>query len=169
MNSLNKKKSPLFLFFAGFVLIVILMFVANRRSTLVEEVYLPFNEGIRGLSTCGNSLMAVSSDNKIFVWDWDELSKKPRTGSVESQQAILLEDDLVASLRLAGLSAIVLKDIKGDETHKEISIGSGSESKAYLCANSSRDVLAVILADEGNGVIEPRYQFLTIDVAAGRA
>jgi WD40 repeat protein len=62
-----------------------------------------------------------------------------------------------------------LKDIKGDETNKEISVGAESESKAYLCANSGRDVLAVILADEENGAMEPRCQFLTIDVAAGRA
>ena len=167
--SKSKKKSPVALFFAGFVLVVIIMLVANQRSALVDEMQLPFNQGIRELSTYKNSLMAVSSDYKIFVWDWDELSKKPRTGSVESQQAVLLEGDLIASLRLAGSEAIVLKDIKGDETHKEISIGSGSESKAYLRANSSRDVLAVILADEENGATEPSFQFFTIDLDAGRA
>jgi WD40 repeat protein len=168
-NSNNEKKSPVYWFLAGFIIIIIIMFIANQSKDVEVALEMPFNEGIRALSTCKNFLMAVSSDNKIFVWDWDELSKKPRTGSVESQQAVLLEGDLVASLRLAGSKALVLKDIKGDETHKEISIGSGSESKAYLCANSSRDVLAVILADEENGAIEPNYQFFIIDLDAGRA
>ncbi len=165
----NKKKSPAPLLVGAFVVIVIIMFIANRKSSLVEEMYLPFNQGMRELSTYDNSLMALSSDDKIFVWDWENLSKKPQTGFVESQQAVLLEDDLIVSVRLAGAKAIVLTDIKGDQKHKEISVGSGSKSKTYLCANSSRDVLAVILADEGNGAIEPRYQFLTIDLDADRS
>jgi WD40 repeat protein len=169
MNSSNSKKSPILLFFAAFVLVVIVMFVANQRSALVDEMRLPFNQGMRELSTYGNSLMAVSSDNKIFVWDWAKLSEKPRTGSVESQQAVLLEGDLVASLRVAGSTALVLTDIKGDETHKEIPLGLGGGSKAYLCANSSRDVLAVILADEENEATGPGYQFVTIDLDVGRA
>jgi WD40 repeat protein len=169
MDPLSNKKSPILLFFSAFVLIVILMFVVNQRSVLVDEMRLPFNQGMRELSTYGNFLMAVSSDNKIFIWDWDDLSKKANTGFVESEQAVMLGTDIVASLRLAGSKALVLKDIKGDETHKEITVGSGSESKAYLCASSSRDVLAVILAGEENGTTGSSYQFLTIDLDAGRA
>jgi len=169
MNTPSNKNAPVLLFFMAFVLIVVVMFVANQRSVLVNELQLPFNEGMRGLSTYGNSLVAVSSDNKIFIWDWNNLSKRPQSGSVESQQAVLLGDDIVASLRLAGPAAVVLTDIKGDTTHNEIRVGSGSESTAYLCANSSRDVLVVILADEKNGVAESSYQFLTIDIDAGWA
>jgi WD40 repeat protein len=169
MAEAKTKKSPAFLFLGVFVVIVIVMFIANQRSALVEEMRLPFNQGMRGLTTYGNSLMAVSSDGKIFVWDWNNLSNKPQTGSVESEQAVLLGLDLVASLRVAGSKALVLTDIKSDETRKEISVGFGSESKAYLCASSSRDVLAVILADEEKGATGSRYQFLTIDLDAGRA
>jgi len=161
----GKKKSPILLFFIGFASVIIIMFIANQRSSLVEEMYLPFNQGMRELSTYGNSLMAVSFDNKIFIWDWNNLSKKPQTGSVESEQAVLLGIDIVASLRLAGSKALVLTDIKGDKTRKEIPVGFGSESKAYLCASSNRDVLAVILADHG---LVPSYEFFTIDLDAGR-
>jgi len=82
-----KKRSPILLFFATFVFIVIIMFAANQRSPLVGEFHLPFNEGIKGLPTYKNFLMAISSDSKVFVLDWNELSKEPRTSSVESQRA----------------------------------------------------------------------------------
>jgi hypothetical protein len=83
-----KKRAPILLFFATFVFIVIIIFAANQRSPLVGEFHLPFNEGIRGLPTYKNSLMSVSSDSEVFVWDWNELSKEPRTGSAKSNQAI---------------------------------------------------------------------------------
>jgi len=131
-NSNNKKKSPVFLFFAGFVLVIIVMFIANQSKDVEVALEMPFNEGIRGLSTYKNYLMAVSSDNKIFVWDWDELSKKPRTGSVTSEYAVLVGPDKVASLRQSGHQAVVVTDVSGGIRLKEISIDSGNKNESYL-------------------------------------
>jgi len=165
----NIKKSPTVLFSIAFIVVVIIMFSANQRYALVDELQLPFNEGMRALSNCENFLYAVSSEGKIFVWDWDELSKKPRTGSVTSEYAVLVGPDKVASLRRSGRQAVVVTDVSGGIRLKEISIDSGNKSESYLCTNHNHNALAVVQRSLQNSKnAEVSYKFMIIDVDAGR-
>lgn len=168
-NSNNEKKSPVYWFLAGFIIIIIIMLIANQSKDVEVALEMPFNEGIRVLSTYSNSLMAVSSDNKIFVWDWDELSKKLRTGSVTSEYAVLVGPDKVASLRQSGRQAVVVTDVSGGIRLKEVSIDSGNKSESYLCTNHNHNALAVVQRSLQNSKnAEVSYKFMIIDVDAGR-
>jgi len=168
MDKVKNKKPPAFLFIVGFVVVILIMIVANQEDSLMK-IDLPRNEGIRVLSTYENFLYAVSSDGKIFVWDWGELSKKPRTGSVTSEYAVLVGPDKVASLRRSGRQAVVVTDVNGGIRFKEISIDSGNKSESYLCANHSHNVLAVVQRSLKNSEnVEVSYKFMIIDIEPGR-
>jgi WD40 repeat protein len=169
MAETKTKRSPAFLFLVAFIIIIIIMFIANQSKDVEVALEMPFNEGIRALSTYKNPLMAVSSDGKIFVWDWDKLSEKPRTGSVASEYAVLVGPDKVASLRQSGRQAVVVTDVSGGIRLKEISIGPGNKSESYLCTNHTHNALAVVQRSLQNSKnAEVSYKFMIIDVDAGR-
>ena len=66
----SKKKSPMFLFIVAFAVIIIVMIVANQSKDENVSLEMPFNEGVRSLSTFDNKLLAVASDGKTYLWDW---------------------------------------------------------------------------------------------------
>jgi len=167
-KSNKKKKSPILFFFAAFVAIVIIMFIANRKSVLVEKVRFPFNSGVANLSTYENFLVAVCLDNKIYVWDWNSLSKGPRTGFVQSHQAALLKSDMVVSLRQRNPKALVVTNLKGDRKHKEILLDSNNDLK-YLGVNRGRNTVAVLLAEnQDSETAKASCKLMTVDIDADR-
>ena len=160
MSRSNRKKSPILFLLAAFVTIVVIMLLANRESVLVEKVRFPLNNGVAGLSSWKNFLVAVCLDNKIYVWDWDNLSEEPRTGLAQSHKAFLVDSDRVVSLRRRSPKAVILANLAGDRKHREIPIGSNS-SNEYLGANRNRATLELLLVEEGS------YDISTVDPDAG--
>jgi outer membrane protein assembly factor BamB len=167
-NSNNKKKSPVFLFFAGFVLVIIMMFIANQSKDVGVALEMPFNEGIRSLSSYNNKLMAVASDGKTFLWDWDKLDKKPETGSVASEQAFLLDSDVVISLKQKRSTSLVVSNLQGDKINKEILLDSKG-GRGFLIVNRNRSTLAAVIAKTSDSEDRVDYQFLNIDLERKKA
>ena len=157
----KKKKSPIVFFFAALLAIVVVMFIANRESVLVERVRFPFNNGVVKLSTDKNFLVAVCLDNKVYVWDWDNLPEKPQIGLAQSHQAVLMKSDMVVSLREQSPKALIVTDLKGDKKHKDIPIAS-YDGRAYL--GVSRDRSAVALLVEG----KTSYKISIVDPDEGK-
>lgn len=56
-----------------FALIIIVMIVANLRSGSKEELKGPVG-GVAELKTCNGKLTAISRNNEMYVWRWDDLS-----------------------------------------------------------------------------------------------
>lgn len=167
-KSNKKKKSPIVFFLGAFVAVVIIMFIANRKSVLVEKIRFPFNNGVAALSTYENFLVAVSLDDKIYVWDWNGLSGKPQVGSVQSYQAALLKSDMVISLRQGNSKALVATNLKGDKKYREIPIAS-NDGNAYLGVNRDGSIVALLLAEnQDNERVRTSYEILTVDIDAGK-
>lgn len=167
-NSNHKRRFPVLFFFGAFLAIVVVMFVARSKSALVDEIHFPFNNGIAKLSTYKNSLVAISRDNKIYVWDWKDLSKKARTGFVQSEQAALLEYDLVVSLRQQDPKTIVVTNVQGDKRHKEILIDS-TDKRAFLGINHDSSTVAILLAKaKDDKTTQASYEFLLVDCDLGQ-
>jgi WD40 repeat protein len=157
----SKKKSPILFFLTAFVTIVVVMLLANRESVLVEKVHFPLNRGVAGLSTWKDFLVAVCLDNKIYVWDWENLSEEPRTGLAQSHKAFLMDSDRVVSLRQRNPKAVVAANLAGDRKYREIPIGSNSGNE-YLGVNRDRTTVALLLVEEGS------YDISIVDADAGR-
>ena len=84
----SKNKSSVVFLVVVFAAVAILMFIARMRSQNVQKISIPLNNGIISLLTYNNLLAAVSNDNKIYLWEWSGLSKKPREIAVESSEAV---------------------------------------------------------------------------------
>jgi WD40 repeat protein len=167
MSRLDKKKSPIVFFFAAFLAIVIVMFIANRESVLVEKVRFPFNNGVAKLSTYRNFLVAVCLDNKIYVWDWNDLSSKPQVSSVQSNQAALLKSDMVVSLQQRNPKALVVTNLKDDKKYREVPIASNG-GRAYLGVSRDRTTVALLLVGNANDGGEASYVLSIVDPDTGR-
>jgi len=162
----GKKRSP-FLFLAGaFVAIAALTFVANRRSGLAYEVSFPLNDGVAYLYTRGDYLAAVCHDDKVYVWDWNNLSAKPRIVEVQSDQTVLLESGYVASVRRSGAYAMVVADLDGGREDKRIPIPAG-DRRVYLGANRSGCAAAAVLAEAGREAKRGGQEVMLVDCNAG--
>lgn len=68
------------MFARAFVVIIIIMVIANQSKdgNVALEKFL--NEGIRSLSRLDNKLLVVASDGKTYLWDWDSLDEKAING-----------------------------------------------------------------------------------------
>jgi WD40 repeat protein len=162
----NKNKSPLIFFLISLALIVIIMFNAKHKSILKNEIRMPFNNGISNITTHKNLLIAVSLDNKIYVCDWNNLSKEPQSGLVQSGQAALLKEDFVISLQKKP-NAIVATNLKGDKKFKEIFLET-SKTPTFLETNSQGNTIAVLLADSQQQPVQIYYELNTIELEAER-
>jgi WD40 repeat protein len=165
-NSQGRKKSPIVFFLAAFAAIAIIMLVVHRRSSLAQEIRFPLNNGIARLWTYGNSLAAVSHDKIIYVWDWGDLSKRFQTSPVESDQAALLESDLVISVGRISPRAVVISSLRDSRMRKEIPVPADS-SEAHLCVNRDGSVVVVLLTKANySNKTQKNYELILVDVAA---
>lgn len=140
----NKKKSPAILFVTPFLVIVLIMFVTNSRSVLVDKVHFPFNNGVSQLSTWQNSLAAFCLDKTAYVWNWNDLSAEHINCPVESDQAGLLKSGLVISVPRQKPAAVVITDLATRQTSKEIPVYSTAKL-AYLKVSPDQSTAAVVL------------------------
>ncbi len=153
-------------FLLCFLIIVIVMFIANRRTILVKEIKLPFNNGIINLSTSRNFLVAAGLDNKIYVCDWNNLSQEPKVAITKSPQAILLDNDLVVSLQ-KNPKSVVATSLKESKKLKEISLSS-DKTPQYLAANPQNNTVAVLLTENSEQPVGTRYELLSIELETNR-
>lgn len=168
VDSKGKKKSPVFLFLAGFILIVIIMFISNQQSEVAGELSMPFNEGIRAMSGYDNRIFAVASDGKFFSWDWEKLDDKPMKGSASSDQAYLLESGFIASLKQDRSTYVIVSDPQGIEKDKKIIVSTGP-TQAYLSINRSRNTIITTLIKEKSSEGKIDYEIFSIDLKNLRA
>lgn len=164
----NKKRSPVFLFIGAFIVIVIIMFVANQGQNDNIALEMPFNEGVRSLSTYGNKLMAVASDGKTFLWDWDQLDQEAVIGKTVFSQALLLDSDSVVSIKQGRSSAVVVSSVQGEKVEKEISLNSKTDL-GVISASCDRSVLVAILAVSSGSKEQTDYKFYNIDLKRKRS
>jgi len=152
-------------FLAAIVAIIALMFVANSESALVRELHFALNNGVAYLSTSGHYLTAVCRDNKMYLWDWNDLSKKPVTTNVESDQAVLLDSGLVVSVKRSAARAVVIANPDNDKARDEIPITTGNR-RVSLAANNSGTMIAIMLSNTESKMNQQEYEVLSVDVQA---
>jgi WD40 repeat protein len=163
----KQKGSPILVFIVALVVIFIVIVVSNFRSPIVAQLTLPLNNGIANLSTCGNLLSAVSNDNKIYVWDWTNLSKKPQQGIIESDQAALITPDTVVSVKRVNPENVIISGLDANETRKELYLPSSSGT-AYLGVNQDRTKIVILLARSNTGGATAKYDFFDVSINTGR-
>lgn len=142
----KKKKTPVLLFLLAFVVTLIVMFVANYRSTLVQELVGP-RGGVDSLSTFGSQLIAISQNNDVYAWNWNNLSDWPQVGSVNAQKAAAMDSEHLVWVSTAG-DELVLSNLKGDKEVKRLSLGYGKRCKFLKESPNGKYSVIALEADD---------------------
>ena len=148
-KSHSRNKSSLVFLITVFAAVVILMFIARMRSQNVQKISMPFNNGIVSLLTYNNLLAAISNDNKIYVWEWANLSKKPREGVVESAEAAFAANDTIVSVKRTNPDCLVVSGFDANSVSQKIPLSLTSNA-AHLSASQDGSKI-VLLLERGGG------------------
>jgi WD40 repeat protein len=165
----NRNSSLAVFLITAFAAIVALTLIINHRSRVANEISFPLNNGIATLSTFDNLLTAVSNDNKIYVWEWADVSKKPREGAVASGQTSLVTSDTVISVKGTNPDCVIVSGLDANNSRREISLPLGSDT-AYLSVNRDRSKIVLLLARSDNDSSgREKYDLLDVSIGAGKA
>jgi WD40 repeat protein len=159
-KTVTKNKTPAFFLMVVFAAVIIVMFIARMRSQNVQRVKIPLNNGILALFTYNNLLAAISNDNKMYVWEWSGLSKKPREGVIESGEAVLVAPDIILSVKRTNPDYLVVSGFDANSENKKIPLSLTSNA-ASLCAN--RDGSKIILLLERGGGEHITYELFEVE------
>ena len=160
----SKNKSSAVFIVGVFAAVVILMFIARIRSQDVQKVSIPLNNGIVSLLTYDNLLAAISNDNKIYVLQWSDLSKKPREGVVESGEVVFVAPDTIVSVKRTNPDCLVVSGFDANSVSRKIPLSLTSNA-AHL--NASRDGSRIILLLERGGK-DVTYELLEVLLNTGQ-
>ena len=161
MGKSQKTSRPSGVFLVGvFAAVVILMFIARMRSQNVQRIKIPLNNGIVALFTYNNLLAAISNDNTMYVFNWADLSKKPREGAVESSEAVLVAPDIILSVKRTNPDCLVVSGFDANSENKKIPLSLTSNA-ASLRAN--RDGSKIILLLERGGGEHITYELFEVE------
>jgi WD40 repeat protein len=144
----KNKSSPVFIV-GVFVAIVILMLIAKMRSQTTQKISIPLNNGVVSLLTYSNLLAAISNDNKIYVLQWSDLSKKPREGVVESSEAVFVAPDTILSVKRTNPDCLVVSGFDANSITQKIPLSLTSNA-ASLCASQDGSKI-ILLLERGAG------------------
>ncbi len=84
----DKSKSQIWFFVLSFIVILVIMLIANRKSDLKTE-FMPPRSGVEKLYTLNSSLVAVSQNGEIYVWDWSNINRAAVIISPKADKSIL--------------------------------------------------------------------------------
>jgi WD40 repeat protein len=158
----KRKKSPI-IFFAGvFIIVVIVTLVVNHKEGLTYEVRFPLNGGVSYLSSVADNLAAACHDAKVYVWNWNQLSAKPAVIEAQSDQAVLLKTNQVASVRSSNAREIVVEGLDSAKEHKNIPVAANGKL-ARLAVSPDGQTVVVMLADSGGS----NQEIALVDCNAG--
>ena len=159
-KSHSRNSSPAVFLIVVFAAVVTLMFIARMRTQNVQKISIPLNNGMVALLTYNNLLAAISNDNKIYVLQWSDLSKKPREGVVESGEAVFVAPDTIVSVKRTNPDCLVVSGLDANSVSQKIPL-SLTSNVAHL--NASRDGSRIILLLERGGGERVTYELLEVE------
>jgi WD40 repeat protein len=144
-----KNKSSAVFIIGVFAAVAIIMFIARMRGGNIQTITLPLNNGIVGLLTYNNLLGAVSNDNKMYVFEWSNMSKKPREIAVESGEAVFAAPDFILSVKRTNADYLAVTGLDANSENKKLLLSLTSNA-ASLCANQDGSKV-ILLLERGSG------------------
>ena len=141
------KRSPIILFSIAFILVIIIMFVANYKSTLQHELDVPVS-GIERLYTIGNSLVAVSTSKEVYVWNWNRMSDKPTIKSFGASILLWLAEGKLVWLPHENSDKIVTGNFGDDTKQNRLTFGTDWQCRQLGMSRTGQLVAAAFTDKE---------------------
>lgn len=161
----KKKKSPAFLLFTGFLVVMGIMFVANYRSTLVQELAAP-NDGIEKLYTVGDLLVAISNSSEVYIWDWKELDSEPIIQKIPSEKLLCLDSGRLIFAPSNKPATVMFTNLKNSNINKPFSFGNNWLCK-HLSVTRNGQWVALAFIDNAGSSSAKRIRLATLGPGSG--
>ncbi len=153
MTKAKSKKQQSLLFIGVFVVIIVIMIVANLRKTVITELVSPPG-GIENLYTINGRLVCISNANEIYLWDWGEIEAKPEIKIFSAEKLLLSHSDNLVMIPSGKLSVVSVSDIRTGTTRKKVRLMSGWKySQLAQSRNGGYVTIAETKGIEGDGRI----------------
>lgn len=145
---MSKKNRNIIIALVIAITVVFLMIFSNLKNPLVRRLQGPV-EGTDCILTVDGKLSAVSKNNHLFTWQWNDLSVWPVVARPDAQIAIPVADNKVIYIPLTGYSGLVLSDFKSQKEIARLDIPYGSECEKIKLSANGKFGAASILFKEG--------------------
>lgn len=159
---------------ASMAVVVLAMLIAHQRSPIIAQLAAP-EGGIKKLFTSGDLLAAVSKSCEVYVWDWRELSAKPRKGRFKAEDLTVTKGGVVILVPVSQTDRLVACNLEGDKTEKVIRLGDGWRCKVVRTSHNGKFTAAGLVNEAsggavGLGIVEPdsgRVSIVAIPTSGG--
>jgi WD40 repeat protein len=159
------KKSPILFFVGAFAVIVVLTFIANRRSGLMYNLQFPLNNGVAYLFTHENYLAATCHDEQLYVWDWQALTSMPKPIHIQSDHVVFLDSGREVSVKRTNANDIVVADLNNDTVYKKIPVA--AEGKRVQLAGNRSGNTVIMMLEEADNTGKNTPKVMLVDCNAG--
>lgn len=141
-DSPNKRKSPVLLLFMSFLVIIGIMFIANYKSTLVQELDAP-DDGIEKLYTVGDWLIAVSNGSEVYLWNWKMLENKAKITSVATKNTIALSAGKLIWAPPDNPGTIIISTFEDSSELKRLPVGVGWQCRYFSINRTGQNIVCL--------------------------
>lgn len=144
---MSKKNRNIIIAVIVVIIPVFLMFYANSKSELVRQLQGPI-EGTDQMLSIDGRLSAVSKENHIYTWQWNDLSIWPVVAKPASNAVTTIADDRMI-YATAGIGKLVITDLKADKELSSLSLPYGAECKKIKTSSNGKFGVVSMFFKEG--------------------
>jgi len=148
MNN-SRKKSPFLFFLFALTLVLIITFISKIRQQKKSFLIPIPGEKVRTLYTIDNLLVAVTSTDKLFVWNWDDIKNPPIEKNLHTDIALLVPPDNIFQVPRERADTIIIRSLKNDTEINRINFAENRSVKMIQQSPNGRYV-AVLTVMKNN-------------------
>jgi len=145
---MTKKSRNIVIALIAILTFTFLMVLSNLRSNLSRRLQGPI-EGTDSIFTADDKLVAVSKNNHIYVWQWNDLSIWPVVARPNAQTAVPIAEDKIIYNASAGIGKLIITNLKADKELASLSLPYGAECKKIKTSSNGKFGVASMLFKEG--------------------
>jgi WD40 repeat protein len=105
---------------------LITTFLSQSKTNLAFQLRGP-KAGVSGVFTAGDKLLALSGDNEVYAWDWNDLKTWPTVARLKAEQFCPMASDKIVYIPNNMSDTLIITDLKGEKEIKNISLPFGAK------------------------------------------
>lgn len=144
----NRKNKNIIIIAAVVILLIFLMFYANSKSNFVRQLNGP-TEGTDSVLTVGDKLFAVSKENHIFTWQWNDLSVWPAAAKPQASIITPIIGDKIIYNPSVSLGKLIITNLKADKEISNLSLPYDAECKTIKTSQNGKFGIVSVNFNQG--------------------
>jgi WD40 repeat protein len=145
---MSKKNRNIIIAVIVIIVLIFIMVYSSYKSPFVRQLQGPI-EGTDSVLTINGKLCAVSKENHIYTWQWNDLSIWPVVARPEAVVAVPFAEDKIVYIPLNAPPGLTLTDLKGENKLANLALSYGAECKKIKTSSSGKFGMISMFFKEG--------------------